>query len=790
VIGQSPRRKEDERLITGRGRFIDDIVPPDLRRRSQASLGLAHLALVRSTHAHARIVRIDAALARDLPGVAVFLAEDLPELADPLPAASAEPTNPYVHLDTPRPQRALAHGEVRYVGEPIVAIVAPDPYRAADAREAVRIEYEPRPALMDAEAAMSAGAPTVHGGSSNVVGHVSTAIGDVERAFAEAEVIVEDHPAHVRVSSMALETRGVAAAYDPTNLTMTVWAGHQAPFALRAAVAAYLRLSVESVRVVVPDTGGGFGPKIAVYPEDVIVPVLAYRLGRPVKWIQTRAEFMLSSHHAREQLHHARLAATREGRVLGLDVRIVKDVGAYHYFSVREPTNTINHLPSQYRIPAFRAEAFSVVTNKVPSSPYRGAGRPEAILVVERLLDRLAATLGRDPAEIRVRNLISAREMPYRPGLVYRDGVPVSYDGGDYPCELARALDLLEYTGWRARQAELRAEGRAVGLGMAAYLEAGGGVNPGEWATVKVDEAGGIDVLIGVSSSGQGHETVFAQLCAEYLGGRFEDIHVRGGDTTLVPHGYGTGASRVAINTGNAVAEAAAAVRAKACQVAAHLLECDPDDVRIEGGQAFVVGVPVRAISLGQLARAALRDRSLAELGGPGLWATKFYTLPTVTWASGVHAAVVEVDVETGRLTILRYVVVHDCGRQIHPVIVDGQTVGGLAQGLGVALGEHVVYDDDGQVLTGTLMDYPVPRADDMPLLLLEHLDFATDHNALGVRGVGEAATGPPAAVIVNAVADTFAGRLDIRVPVLTPWRVWSMLREAGIAPHRPSVPR
>ena len=565
---------------------------------------------------------------------------------------------------------------------------------------------------------------------------------------------------------------------------MTVWAPHQAPFALRAAVAAHLGLPGESVRVIVPDTGGGFGPKIAVYPEDVIVPVLAYRLRQPVKWIQTRAEFMLSSHHAREQIHHARLAATREGRVLGLDVRIVKDVGAYHYFSIREPTNTINHLPSQYRIPAFRAEAFSVVTNKVPSSPYRGAGRPEAILVVERLLDRLAATLGRDPAEIRAMNLVPACEMPYRPGLVYRDGVPVSYDGGDYPRELQRALELLDYGGWRARQAALRAQGRAVGLGMAAYLEAGGGVNPGEWASVKVDERGQAAVLIGVSGSGQGHETVFAQVCAEYLGARFEDIHVRGGDTTLVPHGYGTGASRVAINTGNAVADAAAAVKAKACRVAARLLECAPDDVRIESGQAFVVGTPARAITLGHLARAALRERSLIELGEPGLWATKFYALPTVTWASGVHAAVVEVDVETGRLTILRYVVVHDCGRQLHPVIVDGQTVGGLAQGLGVALGEHVVYGDDGQLLTGTLMDYPVPRADEMPPLLMEHLDAATDHNPLGVRGVGEAATGPPAAVIVNALADAFAGRLDIRIPVLTPGRVWTLLREAGIAPQ------
>jgi carbon-monoxide dehydrogenase large subunit len=772
MIGQSPRRKEDERLVTGRGRFIDDIAPP----------GVGHLAVVRSTHARARIVAIDTAAARRLPGVAVFLADDLPGLAEPLPAARADRTNPYVRLDTPRPQRPLARGEVRYVGEPIAVVIAPDPYRAADGAEAVRVEYEAWPAVVDAEAAMAAASPAVHEGASNIVGHVAKVIGDVDRAFAEADVIVEDHPSHGRVTSMAIETRGLCAALDPATGGLTVWAAHQGPYHLRNVVAARLGLPAESVRVIAPDTGGGFGPKEGIYPEDVLVPLLAHHLGRPVKWIQTRTEFLSSSHQARQQAHHARLAATREGRILGLDVRIVKDVGAYHYFSVHEPTNTINHLPSQYKIPAFRAAGFSVVTNKTPSAPYRGAGRPEAILVVERLLDRLAAGLGLDPAEVRARNQIAATEMPYRPGLVYRDGVAVSYDGGDYPLELRRALELIDYAGWRKRQADLRAEGRRIGLGIAGYLEAGGSVRPGEWATVKVDDRGHVEVLIGVSASGQGHETVFAQVCAEYLGAAFDDIRVRGGDTTLVPFGYGTGASRVAVNTGNAVAVAAADVKVKACRVAARLLECAPEDVRIEEGRAFVVGAPGRAIPLAQVARVALTDRGLVELGGPGLWATKFYSPPTVTWSSGVHAAVVEADAETGRIAILRYAIVHDCGRQLHPVIVDGQIVGGFAQGLGVVLGEEVVHDDGGQLLTNTLMDYPIPRADDMPPLVMEHLRFATDHNPLGVRGVGEGATGPPTAAIANAVADAFDGRLDITDPVLTPYRVYTLLRQAGIA--------
>lgn len=772
MIGQSPRRKEDERLVTGRGRFIDDIAPP----------GVVHLALVRSTHARARIVAIDAVAARKLPGVAVFLADDLPGLAEPLPAARADRTNPYVRLDTPRAQRPLARGEVRYVGEPVAAVIGPDPYRAADAAELIRIEYEPRPAVVDAEAAMIPASPQVHEGEANVVGHVAKVIGDVDRAFAEAHVIVEDHPAHGRVTSMAIETRGLCAAHDPATRGMTVWAAHQGPYHLRGVVAARLGLPAESVRVIAPDTGGGFGPKEGIYPEDVLVPLLAHHLRRPVKWIQTRTEFLSSSHQARQQAHHARLAATHDGRIVGLDVRLVKDVGAYHNFSVHEPTNTINHLPSQYKIPAFRAEGFSVVTNKTPSAPYRGAGRPEAILVVERLLDRLAARLGLDPAEVRARNQIAASEMPYRPGLVYRDGVAVSYDGGDYPLELRRALELIDYAGWRKRQADLRATGRRIGLGIAGYLEAGGSVRPGEWATVKVDDRGHVEVLIGVSASGQGHETVFAQVCAEFLGAAFDDVRVRGGDTTLVPFGYGTGASRVAVNTGNAVAVAAADVKMKACRVAARLLECAPEDVRIEEGRAFVVGAPGRAIPLAQVARVALTDRGLVELGGPGLWATKFYSPPTVTWSSGVHAAVVEVDAETGRVAILRYAIVHDCGRQLHPVIVDGQIVGGFAQGLGVVLGEEVVHDDEGQLLTNTLMDYPIPRADDMPPLVMEHLRFATDHNPLGVRGVGEGATGPPTAAIANAVADAFDGRLDITDPVLTPHRVYTLLRQAGIA--------
>jgi carbon-monoxide dehydrogenase large subunit len=769
VIGQPARRKEDDRLIRGRGRYVDDIALP----------GARHLAIVRSPHARARVLAIDASAARAMPGVAVFTAADLPELATVLPTFVEPATNPYADFNDPPPQFVLAAGEVRHVGEAVAAVIAEDRYRAVDAAEAVVVDYEPLPAVVDAERAMAADSPAVHAGRSNVVGRIRVSIGEPEQAFARADVVVEERLTYPRVTSMPIEPRAVCAQADPATGTMTVWAGHQMPYLLRDTVARFLSIPAENVRVICPDTGGGFGPKAAVYPEDVLVPVLARRVGAPVKWIQTRSEFMVSAQHAREQVHEARLAATRDGTLLAAELRIVKDVGAYHYWALIDPTNCVNHLPSHYRIPAIRAEGVCVVTNKVPVTPYRGAGRPEAVFVIERLLDLLAAKLEIDPAELRRRNLIPAEAMPYRSGLTYRDGVPIAYDGGDYPLEFRRALELADYDGWRKRQADLRRAGRHVGIGIATYLEAGGIGWPCEGATVKVDDGGNVEVMIGVSSSGQGHETVFAQVCAEYLGARYDDVRVRGGDTSLLPFGFGTGASRVAVNTGNAVAKAAAEVKRKAARVAARLLECDEQDVRIEGGQAFVAGAAMRALPLGTLARAAMRDPSLAELGGPGLWATQFYYPPSVTWSSGVNVAVVEVDPDTGRLEILKYIAVHDCGRPLNPMIVDGQLLGGFAQGLGVALGESVEYDEQGQLLTGTMMDYPIPHADDMPEFIAEHLVFPTTHNPLGVRGIGEGPTGPPPAAIANAVADAFGGRLRIRFPVLTPARVHALIQEA-----------
>ena len=776
MIGQSPRRREDARLLVGRGRFVDDLRPP----------GLLHMVVVRSPHARARIVGVDKAAAQAMPGVVgVFVNEDLPALTNVIPTFVEPASNPYAVSNTPPPQLALARGEVRHVGEGVAVVVAETVYAARDAADALVIEYEPLAPIVDAVAAMKDGAEQVHTGRGNVVGQLRMHVGDVDAAMARADVIIEDRIDYARVTSMPMEPRAACAQWDALGDTMTLWCGAQIPYMVRDALAQFLGLRNESVRVLVHDTGGGFGPKAAVYPEDILVAVLAHRLGRPVKWVQTRTEFMLSSQHSREQYHWVKLGATRDGQLLALDVKIVKDVGAYHSWALIDPTNCVNHMPSHYTIRNIRAEGVCVLTNKVPTCPYRGAGRPEAVFVMDGLLDRLAVELGMDPAELRMKNVIPADAMPYRPGTIYRDGVPCVYDGGDYPFELRRALELADYDGWRKKQKDLRAQGRYIGVGISSYLEAGGVGWPCEGATVKVDDQGKVDVMIGVSQSGQGHETVFAQVAAHYLGASYDDVRVRGGDTALIAYGFGTGASRVAVNTGNAVLEAAEAVRAKAAKVAARLLECDEKDVRVEDSKAYVAGAPMKSISFAMLAKAALRDKNLAALGGPGLIETKYYYPPSVTWSSGVNVAVVDVDPETGAWRCLSYVTVHDCGTQLNPMIVDGQVLGGFAQGYGVALGESIHYDETGQILTGSMMDYPIPRADEIPAFVTEHLHFHTDHNRLGVRGVGEGPTGPPPAALANAIADALGGRTRFRFPVLTAPRVAEAMHAAGLAPSR-----
>jgi CO/xanthine dehydrogenase Mo-binding subunit len=765
MIGASPRRKEDARLLAGAGRFVDDITRP----------GLLHLVVVRSQQAHARLTKVDTSQAVALPGVvAAWTAVDLPETARVVPRA---------HGGAPRGRPwslpTLAADVVRHVGEPVAVVIATDPYRGADAVEAVRLAYEPLEPLATVEQSLASGARLHEGWPDNTAIAVRGAVGDVDAALPAAEVVVAARLRHPRLAGSAIEARGVIAWLEAETGRLAVASSTQNPYALRDVVAAALGLPAEEVRVVLPDVGGAFGPKGLVYPEDVLVALAARRLGRPVKWIESRREDLLATGHDREQVHEARLAFHRDGSIAGLDDRFVADLGAYPTEGDGLALNTVNHLPGPYRVPAYRGVGSGVVTSKAFNAAYRGAGRPEAVFVMERLMDLGARRLGLDPAELRRRNLVVPREMPYRPGLTYKDGRPIAYDPADFPASFERALREFGYESWRRRQRAQATGTRRLGVGLACYAQ-GTGLGPWEGATVRVDPSGTVYVLIGVSSQGQGHATTLAQIAAVELGARLDDVVVTAGDTSLFPYGMGTGGSRVMANAGPAVARTAREVRRRAAQVAAELLECAPDDVVIDNGRAHVAGVPASGVTLGRLAQAALRSRALRASGEPGLSSCTYFHPETVTWAFGTHAAAVEVDVETAEVRLLACAVLHDPGRAVNPVVVEGQLHGGATQGLAAGLMEEVVYDDRAQLLSATLMDYALPRADQVPSFTVALDEHPSAINDLGVKGVGESGAIPGAAAIANAVEDAVADLgVTIREVPVTASRLFALL-EAG----------
>jgi aerobic carbon-monoxide dehydrogenase large subunit len=762
--GPSVKRKEDVRLLTGRGRYVEDVTLP----------GLLHAAIVRSPHAHARITRIDTASARGLRGVvAVLTPDDLPDCDVP-PLMPAPALKPYR-------QPAIAAGEVRHVGEPVAVVVADDPYRAADAAEAVAVEYDVRPAAATVDDALAPESARVfEAWPDNNAGVTESHVGDPSRGLAESDVVVALALAFPRVAGMPIEPRGVVAVPGRLDDVFTVWSSTQVPFSVRTAVARALALSEERVRIIAPDVGGGFGVKGHPYPEEVLIAAVAHRLDRPVKWIETRREHFVSAAPDRDQRHEARLGVGRDGTIRAIETSFSRDHGAYPTLGEVITLNTINHLPGPYRAPHFRARGINVVTHKTFAAAYRGAGRPEAAFVLDRLLDRAARAIGMDAAELRRRNLIRAGEMPYRSGLTYRDGAPIVYDPADYPAAFERLLAVFDYHTWRAEVERRRGTACPVGVGLSAYVE-GTGIGPFEGADVRIDPDGTTYVLVGVGSQGQAHETTLAQLAARELGVDLERVVVRGGDTGLVGYGMGTIASRVAANAGPAVVRSSREVARRTRLVAAERLECAPDDVVLAAGRAHVAGLPDRGVALAELARASVRSPTLAREGAPGLHACAFFYPGTVTWAFGAHACAVEVDVETGVVRLLRYVAVHDCGRPINAMVVEGQLHGGIAQGIGTALGEALIHDAEGQLLTGTLMDYPLPRADDMPPLVVESVDFPSAVNELGVKGVGESGTISPSAAIANAVEDALWDRgVTITTIPLTPARVWDATRSAA----------
>jgi carbon-monoxide dehydrogenase large subunit len=581
------------------------------------------------------------------------------------------------------------------------------------------VDYEPLEAAVTAEQSLAAPIRLHDGWPDNAALSVRGTVGNAEDALAGAAVVVSERLHHPRLAAVFIETRGALAYRDPDADGLVLWSSTQNPYAVRDAVARVLGLAPEGVRVRVPDVGGGFGPKGAPYPEEALVALAALRLDRPVKWVEGRREDFAATGHDREQDHEATIGLTDDGRIVAVDDRFLADVGAYPTQGNGLTMNTVNHLPGPYRVPHYRGQGTSVVTSKALNMAY--------------------------------------------------------------PAAFARALGLIRYDDWRRRQREANASGVCrLGIGLACYAQ-GTGLGPFEGATVRVDAAGKVYVFIGVTAQGQGHGTTLAQIAATELGAAFDDVSVIAGDTALFPYGMGTGGSRVAANAGPAVARAAREVRSRASRVAAELLECAPEDIRIERGSAHVAGVPDRRVTLARLAQAAIRSKALkAATGEPGLHACTYFHPDTVTWAFGTHAAVVEVDVETAGVRLLAYAAVHDCGRAIHPAIVEGQLHGGAVQGIGAGLMEEVLYDDAGQLVTGTLMDYAVPRADQVPAIDVALLEHPSVINDLGIKGVGESGAIPGAAAIANAVEDA-VGDLGVtirEVPVTAP-RLWGLLAEA-----------
>jgi carbon-monoxide dehydrogenase large subunit len=756
-FGAAVRRREDPRFLRGDGRFVDDVVLP----------GLLHAAFLRSPHAHARLIRLNADPARTMPGVAgVFTFADLERWLKPLPLFGAPPPGlaAVVRFDLRQaPQYALCRDLARYVGEVVVMVVADTRARAEDALERIEVEWEPLPVVVDMVAAAEPGGPLVHPEwGTNVAVGFTHAIGDTDRAFTAADAVFTETFRIQRYVGMPIEGRGVVAQWDRRDETLTTWNSTQVSHFVQQGLVTALELPPHRVRVIAPDLGGGFGTKASGYAEDVLVPLAARALGRPVKWIEDRREHLMSAAHARHQTHRISLAARRDGTILAVRDHIWLDLGAYNVWGIVLPYNTVAHLLGPHRVRDLTVEVQAVVTHKTPNAPYRGAGRPETVFAMDRAVDGLARQLGLDPAEIRRRNYLTAAELPWDLGMPYRDGNPLVYDSGDFRAVLDAALEASGYEAFRREQAALRERGLWRGIGISGYVE-GTAIGPFEGARVTLDLAGRALVATGAVNSGQGHETSFAQICADTLGIPFEHVTVVGGDTAAVPVGVGTFASRSGVTAGNSIADAANAVRAKVVTAAAALLEAAEADIEIEDGRVFVRGAPATAVPLARVVQAAIPTFARPGVASADFDAIAYHHVPTVTYASAVHVAQVEVQPDTGAVRLLRYVVAHDCGTVINPIIVEGQVHGGVAQGVGGAMFEEIAYDADGQLLSGTLMDYVVPRADDLPPIECVHLEYPSPRNPLGTKGLGEGGAISPPAAIANAIDDALAP-LGVRV--------------------------
>jgi aerobic carbon-monoxide dehydrogenase large subunit len=758
-FGERIKRNEDPRLLTGQGLYVDDVDLPNM----------LHAAFVRSPYAHARINNIDVSQALEREGVvAIYTANDLGDYWKPGPLLVSPPPVKDIVFNE-RTQVPLAKDKVKFAGEPIVMVLAESRYIAEDALADIQIDYEPLEAVVDLEKALQSDSPIIHEEiGSNVAAHVVQTKGDYESAKKGAALVFKRRFKYEHGCAAAIENRGIVAQWDARAGRLTVWDTTQAPVVIRNGLANMLGLSERQVRVVAPFIGGGFGPKIMMfYQEEVLVPWVAMKLNRPVKWIEDRAENFVATTHERGQIHDAEIAFDRDGHILGVHDVFLHDTGAYDPYGLTVALNAQCTLLGPYDIKNYYSEFTAVFTNKTIVTPYRGAGRQHGVFVIERALDIAAKKLKIDRAEIRRRNFIPPDKFPYNNELIYQDFVPLVYDSGNYEPLLDQALEKIGYHKFiNETQPKLRAEGKHVGIGVVAYVE-GTGIGPYEGAKVQVMSSGRVSVATGVGTQGQGHFTSFAQIVAEQLGVSVDKIDVVTGDTDQFYWGAGTFASRGAVVAGNAINEAAKVVRKKILKLASEHFNAPEDELELEDGMVKVQDVPRMSISLGELAGMANPLRGAVKPGTePGLEATEYFGPERGATASGIHAMIVEVDPETMQIHIQKYLVVHDCGRVINPLILDGQIHGGVAQGIGNAFYERLAYDENGQLLNGTFMDYHLPTSLDVPRIETGHGETLSPLNPMGVKGAGEAGAIPVGPLFAQALEDAFASR-DVDFEIL-----------------------
>jgi carbon-monoxide dehydrogenase large subunit len=764
MLGKSIPRFEDSRLLSGAGRYVSNLRLPNM----------VYAAVLRSPHAAARIKEIQTVEARKIPGVlAVWTFADLADVLKPIPQVAPHPS---LRPRTPFP---LVKDNVHHEGEPVAVVAAETRAVCREALRAIEVTYEPLPAVLNAEVGMSGSARVHDDLPDNIAAQFGQETGDVSAALADCDCVITERFTIGRVSSQAMETRAVVARFEPNSSTarLTVWTNTQSPHLTRGLLSQQLGLPRHDIRVIAPDIGGGFGVKNRYYPEHTLIPLLAMRLGQTVKWVESRRESFLATYHGREQIHEATLGLDASGRIRAMRDRILYDQGAYVTLGIVVPHITTISVPGPYRIPNFQVECTCVYTHKAPSVPYRGAGKPQACFVMERMLDAAAAKLRIDPVEIRRRNLLQPDDFPYDTGLKDVDNTQVRYDSGNYPKCLGGVLDLIGHGSFDQEKRNAAVAGRKLGIGISCFIEMTGR-GPYESALVRVDPGGRIVLSTGLSSQGQSHETTLAQVCADALEVEPSSIRVQLGDTSIIPLGIGVYAARSAVMAGNAVALASAAVREKAVKAAAAMLRLPPEAVEYAGGKVREIAEPHRALALGEIA-GALNSPALVfpfppDID-PGLEALRFYKSTTPAYSNGAYAVVVEVDAETGYVKILRHALVHDCGNLINPAVVETQMTGGIAQGIGASLFEELHYDREGRVLNAALDTYLLPRATDVPSLLQSHIVTPSPFNPLGVKGVGEGGTIPVAPALAAAIENALGISGGITHVPMTPPRVLSL---------------